>query len=409
MAIVDQNLGSVLQGRSGPGVFEFEFLCCLVRPLPDTDRASKLVAGGLDWKRVTNLASMHGVRPQLLRALKQSIWRDAAREIVPGLEAFQRVQAVRNLDFTRELLDIADAFDAAGIDFATFKGVALALSLYGDLAQREFNDIDILVHKKDREAAERILVSCGFRARYGTSEYRRAFIDYQRQNLFDKAQSSVLVDLHWDFVTEGTPFPIHPEDIWDRLAVITIAGRQIATLGAEDLALFLAGHGTKEKWRSLGWVCDFALFVASNREIDWREISARAKQRNCGRPILIGGALISRLMGVRISQDTLIRANDDGNIRALTDSMVAEMMEVPCQGQAVEDTNWPDLVLCETIYQRSVLLWHLVFARTTSDFETMPLPRGLWRLYHLTRPFRLAARVLSARYFTEGSKVDGQL
>ena len=28
-----------------------------------------------------------------------------------------------------------------------------------------------------------------------------------------------------------------------------------------EMALFLAGHGTKEGWRCLGWVGDFAMFI----------------------------------------------------------------------------------------------------------------------------------------------------
>jgi hypothetical protein len=36
----------------------------------------------------------------------------------------------------------------------------------------------------------------------------------------------------------------------------------------------------------------------------------------------------------------------------------------------------------------------LLTTRTVGDYEAMPLPKSLWGLYYLTRPFRLAGKML---------------
>src|SRR5262249_55499649 len=154
------------------------------------------------------------------------------------------------------------------IPIATFKGPALAVSIYGDLALREFSDLDLLVHKADLGEAENILAACGYHADFPDKDYRTAFVSYQGQYAFRHGKTGISIDLHWRLASKGMAFPIQPTEIWPRLEQVTIAGRTVPTLAHDDLALFLAAHGTKEGWRSLGWVCDFAEFLRKCRDID---------------------------------------------------------------------------------------------------------------------------------------------
>jgi hypothetical protein len=82
------------------GPREFEFLLYCLRSPPDGAPIRELVDEGLSWHTLLELARQHGVRPML----RQS---------------------------------------------AAFKGPLLAESIYGDLAFREFSDLDFLVHEAD--------------------------------------------------------------------------------------------------------------------------------------------------------------------------------------------------------------------------------------------------------------------
>jgi len=70
--------------------------------------------------------------------------------------------ATQNLSVTSELLVIARALDAAGVDFIVLKGVPLAYRVFGRLDARRIRDNDILVHPRDVAAALRALRGCGY-------------------------------------------------------------------------------------------------------------------------------------------------------------------------------------------------------------------------------------------------------
>jgi hypothetical protein len=59
------------------------------------------------------------------------------------------MNAARNMKMTAELLRILDALKEAGIKAMPLKGPVLAQQLYGDVALRQFSDLDILVARED--------------------------------------------------------------------------------------------------------------------------------------------------------------------------------------------------------------------------------------------------------------------
>jgi Uncharacterised nucleotidyltransferase len=377
---------------------EFEFVCCLVRPEPARQRALELVRQGLDWTSVANVTAAHGVRPHLLHALSDSGWADSMIDLKRKLEAFQRVHMVRNLHLLTEFLRVANALDNCGIPFATFKGITLAISLYGDISRREFNDIDLIVHKADVRAAERALQSCGYRAAQGSSqEYREAFLAYQRQYMFKGDDSAIAIDVHWDFTHKGVPFPVRASEVWRTLDQVQVSGRTIPTLGPEVLAMFLAGHGTKEGWRCLGWVCDFAEFYRQHSEMNWIALWERADRQSRGRSILVGLSLVAKLLRVRVDTKLLEQAELDPVVRSLVELAVHRVMHLTAAKIPNPERKLRNLEMCETWFDKLKALWVLTSTRTTGDYEALPLPRRLWRLYHVTRPFRLANKFLSIR------------
>jgi len=375
---------------------EFELLCCLVRPQPDRARALELARQGVDWACVVRLAAVHGVRPHLCNALNNGVRADEFSGLQQTLEIFQRRHVARNLYLAGELLRVANMFSQRGIAFATFKGVALAASLYGDISRREFNDIDIIVRATDIEAAESVLESCGYRPARGDSrEWREAFLGYQQQYMFVSANSVLAIDLHWDFAPRGYPFPLLARDIWSTLDHAPIAGRPIPTFGSETLAIYLAGHGTKESWKSLGWVCDFAEFYHRRRsDVDWIDLSRRL-DRNGRRQLLLGLLLAKELLGIPVHDELLKLADRDSRTQALLNLAVHRISSSLEANNPHPEMQLPNFEMYESRIDRLRLLWRLVSTRTTGDYEAMPLPRPLWRLYYLIRPFRLAIKILA--------------
>ena len=84
----------------------------------------------------------HGLVPLLYRRL--SVAMDPTQSA--GLEAFRqrdKVNAHRTLWLTVELINIHKHLVARGLEVLPYKGPALAESLYGNVALRQFSDLDL--------------------------------------------------------------------------------------------------------------------------------------------------------------------------------------------------------------------------------------------------------------------------
>src|SRR6516164_3559227 len=133
---------------------EIQLLLLCARSKTDAKVITNLVSEGLNWHRLIELATQHGVRPLLMRSLKSACWSGVPLSIQLVLESFYKETVVRNLYFTSELLRLLDVFRRNSIPIAAFKGPVLAEVAYGDLALREFLDLDALVHEADLCKAE---------------------------------------------------------------------------------------------------------------------------------------------------------------------------------------------------------------------------------------------------------------
>jgi hypothetical protein len=377
---------------------EFQLLLYCARSRPDAKSIQELVRQGVDWRALVELAQQHYVRPLLIQSLKLACWDIVPPPIRLELEQFYRINQQKNLAFARELLRLLILFHQNQIPIATFKGPALATSIYGDLALREFSDLDLLMHEEDLCKAEQILASCGYEADFPDKNYRRAFVSYQGQYAFRHSKTGISIDLHWQLASRGTTFPIRPAEVWAKLDQITIAGRTVPTLARDDLALFLAAHGTKEGWRSLGWVCDFAEFLRKYYSIDWDAILKCAQRAHSSRALLLAVALASTLLDAPAPSGLLDEARNNTAVRSLANKARFKIRGAASGGKrsttsAKELAEFLNGLSTHDRFRHRLLpIATLLTTRTVGDYEVMPLPRSLWYIYYLVRPVRLACK-----------------
>src|SRR6516165_7221041 len=121
---------------------EFQLLLCCARSKPDSGSIKERVNKGVNWRKLLDLAEHPVVRPMLRRSLKAVCWDCVPQDSQLELERFYTTNAQRSLLFVSELLRPFTEIARASIPVATFKGVTLAESIYGDLSLREFSDLD---------------------------------------------------------------------------------------------------------------------------------------------------------------------------------------------------------------------------------------------------------------------------
>jgi hypothetical protein len=73
------------------------------------------------------------------------------------LERRFATNAQRSLRLTRELARIMACLENHSVDAIPYKGPALAQAIYGDVAMRQFSDLDILIRVSDYDRADRSL------------------------------------------------------------------------------------------------------------------------------------------------------------------------------------------------------------------------------------------------------------
>jgi hypothetical protein len=375
---------------------EFDLLCPMVRPRPDLTRVRERIAAGIDFEILFEMAGAHGIRPMLLLAIAALSGQGVPGTIRASLRYFQRTHLARVLSQSEEVCRVARLFAAGGVPFAVFKGPVLAAYLYGELSHREFSDIDVIVPPEHMAKAETLLASLGYGNRQGDRAFRQAFLAHQRQYAFVRPEFDSAIDLHWHFSGLHLPFPVQPDEIWPSLVSVQVGSCTVPSLSDVDLALMLAGHGTKESWKSLGWVCDFAMLIERKPDLDWSEIHRRARRQHCGDAVLLGCAMASGLLEAPVPP--VLSAAVSGNVRVqrLAASLIAGMREGLVYFPEMKP-NFVDLDLCERRFDRFKFLLGLAVTPTPGDYRALPLPRALWGAYYLTRPLRQVLKYVGRR------------
>jgi Uncharacterised nucleotidyltransferase len=374
------------------GPREFKLLLHCARSPRDARSIRELVDEGLSWQSLLELAQQHGVRPILRQALKSVCWNAVPQPIQLDLERFHRGNLQKGLFFAGELLRLMQLFRQSRIAAAAFKGPLLADSIYGDLSLREFSDLDLLVHEADLFKVEDILTSCGYRAQFPDRGYRSAFVSYQGQYAFTHEQTGICVDLHWQLSSKSVALPLQIADVWSKLRQVAIAGRMVSTLSDDDLVLFLATHGTKEGWRRLLWICDFAQLLRTSKDIDWGQLLERARRFRTSGPLLLATVLASILLDSPAPAELLHKARNNSAVQAMAEKARRRLLTPAPQKELAEFLN--SIATHDSLLHKLWPVISLLTTRTVGDHKAMPLPKPLWGIYYLTRPFRLALKAI---------------
>jgi hypothetical protein len=154
-----------------------------------------------------------------------------------ALERQQRRQEQRSTRLLDRLADIADRFADAGQAFILLKGVYLAERYYGDLAGREFIDLDLLVPMADRRRASRALESAGYAMRSRTigGEAVTSFFVHG----FDFVAGKINLDLHWR-LSRHPSLRVDEARLWNERRAYVIKDREYAVLSDEHELVFQA-------------------------------------------------------------------------------------------------------------------------------------------------------------------------
>jgi putative nucleotidyltransferase-like protein len=268
-------------------------------------RMRDLLQQEVNWKYLIDTAAAHGVKPLLCHNLANSCPESVPKTILDQLKRYLQVHSLNNLFLTRELIRLLGGLEKIGIPAIPWKGPVLAVMAYGNVALRQFGDLDILIRERDAMTAKDLLLSSGYRLQYrGTAEQEEAFHSVRKVCELVREDGRIVVELHWA-ITSGTfYFPLDPASLWERVETVSLEGSPIRNLCPEDLLLVLCVHGAKHHWGRLMWICDIAqLLQAYSNKIDWPRLISHARSLGGSRMLYLGLLLARDLLAADVPVD----------------------------------------------------------------------------------------------------------
>lgn len=381
------------------GSLEVELLlrCARTCTSPEnTDRAVALIQEGVDWELVLRAAYRHGVASLFYWHLSVACPQVVPEPVLEQLRDHFRANRLRNLYLAGELLRAVTKLEERGIPVVPYKGPLLTVQAYGNLALRQFGDLDLLVHKRDVARASEVLTSLGYIPQNRmTKAQETAFTRYERQYVFTHNGGGT-IELHWTVTPRSVSFLVEPEQLWGRTGQITLGGGTVSTLSTEDLLLTLCVHGSAHRWESLRWICDIAELIRASEDIAWSRLVERASVSNVRRMLLLGLFMAEDLFDVDLPESILREARADTGIRTLATEAREKLFSTyqhPKEDSEEDLDRWRfHLRMLERLRDK---VWYCVHQTTTPtllDWELTPLPTALFPCYRVLRPIRLLAR-----------------
>ncbi len=350
-----------------------------------------LLRQDLDWGYLIETALVHGTLPMIYQCLV----RDSPGAIPPAVRAELHEHsfgnARRSFALTGELLKCLNLLGTHGIPAVPFKGPVLAATAYGDYAMRVYDDLDILVAEKDVLKARDLLVSQGYRPEFQlTRAQERAYLRAQSEFKVLRDEGGVIIELHWRITERYFSFLLNPEELWERLVPVSLAGQEVHTFSPEDLLLILCAHGTKHMWQRLVWICDVARLVSSH-QMDWQRVVEQARRLSSERMLLLGLFLAHELLGAALPEGVLGMARADPAVASLAAQVYVWLWSGPpdCLGDL--DGCLFHLRARERVQDRVRYCLLLGLTPTPGDWACVELPPALFPLHYVLRPLRLMA------------------
>lgn len=374
---------------------EMEILIHCARASIEPARAEcicALVAGEVNWDRLLKLASRNGLSPLLYFHLNQICAASVPQKQIEFLNDYFQKNRAFSLLLTGELGRLLKSFSESGIKAVPYKGPAIAVRLYGNLALRQFCDLDILVRESDVWKASELMAAQGFEPHFRIPKKKRAaFVRLSYVQLFRRDAGRTLVELHWGIAPRFFAVHFDADGLWRRLETMTLQGMTIAMPGAEDLLLMLCVHGAKDCWEKLEWVCSIAELLRSKQDHDWERIFQRAQQMRCQRILVLGLLLAHGLFTVPLPPQAEA-ISSAAKIRALAQQVAQHFFADEGQPGTFSQRLRFHLRIKDSFADQVRHCARVALTTTPVDWLAMPLPGPLSFAYPLLRAIRLTRK-----------------
>lgn len=375
---------------------EDDLLVSLARIIIDVQRTEKiklLLRNNIDWPYLIQMALRHGVVPLLYRNLKSIQPEAIPGDVLDQLRKYFLVNVGRNLFLNEELIRLLNLFASHGIQAIPYKGPVLAASIYGDIALRQFSDLDILVQKQDVFRCQDIMVSGGYQSNFQVTDVNEKHYLQSRNELsFKRIDGRVVVELQWEIVPPYFNFSIPAEYLWNNVQDSAGGDFRFQKLSPEIELIIICVHGAKDLWARLLWVCDVAEFIRVNKELNWDWVIRLSRTLGGLRMLSLGLLLAKKVLDISLPDKVIESIESDPAAMRLAREVKQQIFDGSNGSCGILQNSLFYLKVRECVQDRIQYCARLAMTITPGDWSLVPLPKSLFPLYHLMRPVRLGLK-----------------
>lgn len=375
---------------------QFLINCCKVKPTASDIKQIRAHLSQLksqQLSKIVTFAHNHRVFPLFYQTIQAHTSNLLSREILADLKQQNLTIVMHNMRMTAELIRIMRLLEENAIDALTFKGPTLAQLAYGNIALRQYGDLDILVDKHDAYIAGKLMCENGHKAIVPLNILQnRTYLKVAKEFCLLSKQGNVYTELHWRLFEKKFNILI-PESSKSGFQSVSINNFSIKTFPTDLLLVYLCLHGSKHSWERIAWICDIDRLLRSSR-IDWGKALDIAEGSHSNRSFYLGLNLCSSFLQTPLPDSVIKKMGkyDVTELKALTLTNLSEKGSTRNELQNNRKSFFYQSKLYDSKIDKIYFCLNTFFGISTTDCQTLLLPEKLRFLYIFLRPFLLLYR-----------------
>jgi hypothetical protein len=347
----------------------------------------------IHWDKFVELAVHHRVVPLVYMSMKDRNDSSIPMDVMRTLERKTMKNTMRMMQLCQETSVVSHVLTERGVRSIVLKGPAIAEDIYGDVALRTSNDLDILVAYRDVPKAADLLTEMGYEQVgklppniLGDQKWRSHHVEYRHP------LKGTCIEIHWR-LHPGPGKEPRFQELWERRRTSTRNGPSVHLLSQEDLFVFLIGHGARHAWFRLRWLADIDRMV--RQPMDWRKVVrllAKYQQSHlAGQALLLAAKLIRSPMIGGLEQTTRRKRSEQSAEEALWFIRNQVSLHDDFVPEDINRRHQRYLLSIKSTSQKLLYYSNMLYPYPI-DERTLPLPRQLHLLYLILRPILWAFR-----------------
>lgn len=215
----------------------------------------------VNWEVFLQWVKRHRVTPAVYRYNKENT-SVIPEEIKKKIEENQNRISRRALLLTSELIKTGKLLDENNIPWFTMKGPVLAMQLYGDVAQRDYRDLDIFIEEENLEKAYQLFKSSGYKY-----ESKYTIIQVKKVNHhieFLNPEKKINIELHYRLYFNQKYSDLKFQKFFTDIDIVQISNHIIKQPKNQLNFSFVIEHSMNHGFSDLQWLLDSKTILQNN-------------------------------------------------------------------------------------------------------------------------------------------------